>query len=874
MSVLKFPSAILAGMPRQKAFIVTLGLCVLFLSACSSAARTPVASPTTVAAPAGPYDGRWTGQGTSADGRPVTLLFTVQSGAVVSLMYTYPGLDGTPCTGFDHEQIPPGQQLRIADARFSGKLGDDLSDNLTASGAFSSANAASGHIFAQWKGRLNCSAIIDANWTAARLPPPAEAKASAPATNAWCGKNVQCGDLLAQLLIFGLVNGCILALNAIGVTVIYSTVRILNLAHGDVFALTTALVTSLINIIGLNLSWPSSSRLIVLFGVLVAAVILGALLSLGVEALAFRPFRGRSKLAPLIASLGLSFILFQGALVWRTYQKSFIRGEHRSVPGLPEVPTDGIPNFLPHSNLLAGRVVLQGSDIFVWLAAALFVVVTTYILSRTRLGRSIRAVAQNEVLAQVVGVDRDGAIRRAFALGGALAGAAAFVFAMYYARPFGKDGAESGLIAFAAALLGGIGSPSGALLSGLLLGVVGSVSDYFLTTQWTPVLLLGLLTVILVWRRGGFGGEQITEEAPVRDSVVLTAAGQSSPARYWLFGLVGILAILPLVTNLFHWDGQVLLRGLGIFILLTLGLNMLLGVAGVLDLGYAMSFALGGYTAAILTSRGGIDLVWVLLASGGVAGVFGLLKGSAAMRLRGDYLAVATLALGLITQQVIMNGGNFTGGSEGLSTIPPPQFLGFVFRTPMSQYYLVLVIVLAAALASGRLIASRTGRAWLSSSEDEMAAVSSGVNSSAYRQLAFVLSSLLAGIAGALYASTFSYIDPDLAAFSTSTMLLAMVILGGAGSTTGAIIGTALIYSYDKFIIPELAALLSVLWPQGVYIGMVPDIRGTNFFNFGIALYLTVLWRARQKRLPPRPADTPAAGQVPMGPQAEESTAP
>ncbi len=804
----------------------------------------------------------------------MTVLFTVRSDAITSITYTYPGLDGTPCTGFAHDQIPPGQQPPIAGARFSGTLGDDLTDNLRASGSFSSNGAASGHIFAEWKGRLNCSATIDAAWAATKLPPPPAAQAAAPVTNAWCGKNVHCGDLLVQLLIFGLVNGSILALNAIGVTVIYSTVRILNLAHGDVFALTTALVTSLINIIGLNLNWPSSSRLLVLFGVLVAAVVLGALLSVGVEALAFRPFRGRSRLAPLIASLGLSFILFQAALVWRTYQKSFIRGEHRSVPGLPEVPTDGIANFLPHSNLLAGRVVLQGSDVFVWIAAALFVLITTYILARTRLGRTIRAVAQNELLAQIVGVDRDGAIRRAFALGGALAGAAAFVFALYYARPFGKDGAESGLIAFAAALLGGIGSPSGALLSGLLLGVVGSVSDYFLTTQWTPVLLLGLLTIVLVWRRGGFGGEQIAEEASARDSVVLTASRQGPRTRYWLIGLVGVLAGLPLVTNFFHWDGQVLLRGLGIFILLTLGLNILLGVAGVLDLGYAMSFALGGYTAAIMTARGGIDIVWVLLASGAVAGAFGLIKGRAATRLRGDYLAVATLALGLITQQVIMNGGNVTGASQGLSTIPPPQFLGFVFRTPTSQYYLVLGVVLVAALGSGRLIASRTGRAWLSSSEDEMAAVSSGINASAYRQLAFVLSSLLAGIAGALYATTFSYIDPDLAAFSTSAMLLAMVILGGAGSTTGAIIGTALIYSYDKFIIPELAALLAMLWPQGVYIGMVPDIRGTNFFNFGIALYLTVLWRARQKKLrPAQPADTPA-GQVPIEPQVKESTAP
>ena len=140
---------------------------------------------------------------------------------------------------------------------------------------------------------------------------------------------------------------------------------------------------------------------------------------------------------------------------------------------------------------------------------------------------------------------------------------------------------------------------------------------------------------------------------------------------------------------------------------------------------------------------------------------------------------------------------------------------------------------------------------------DNSAAQASGVDASRYRLLAFVFSSAMAGLAGALYASTFGYIDPGMAAFDVSAMMLAMVILGGAGSVAGAILGTLLIYSYDKVIIPQLFALLSLLWPRGVYIGMVPDIRGTNFFDFGIALYLTVLWRARRRKEPTPQAPTP-----------------
>jgi branched-chain amino acid transport system permease protein len=837
---------------RQRIAFSVVMLTIL-LVACSSSNQTPAPPATKISISTGPYDGHWQGTGTAQDGRTITLQFTVQGGAISSFVYSYPKADNSlTCTGLDYTVIPATSQPRILNTSFSQTFGPDL----IADGSFTSTASASGHISIDWVGRYTsgCLATLKAAWKATKQAQANQATTAAPASVAWCGKNTNCGDLVVQLLIFGLVNGAILALNAIGITVIYSTVRTLNLAHGDVYALTTAFVTSMINIIGLNMNWPVSSRILILAGVLISAILVGALLSVGVEELAFRPFRGRSKLAPLIASLGLSFILYQAALVWRTFQKSFIRGEHRSVPGLPEVPTDSIPNFLPQGNMLSGHIVLQSSDLFVFVAALVFVLLTTYILLRTRLGHSIRAVAQNELLAEIVGVPRDAAIRRAFALGGALAGAAAFIFALYYSRPFGHDGAESGLFAFAAALLGGIGSPTGALLSGLLLEVVGSFSDYFLTAQWTPVLLLGLLVTILIWRRGGLlGHDEGMVEGGLRDSVVLTAPVQSRAAKRWLIGLFAGLALLPVVTSAFRLGGDILLRGMGIFILLTLGLNILLGLAGVLDLGYAMSFAIGAFSTAILTNRFGLlkgftpDFTVVVVVSAGLAAAFGALKGATAIRLRGDYLAVATLALGLITQQVIMNGGDLTGGTSGLSSLPSPNIFGFVLSSPGAQYYLVLGFVVLAAAASGRLMASRTGRAWLASSEDETAAAAFGIDAARYRILAFVFSSALAGIAGALYASTFSYVDPNLAAFDVSSLMLAMVILGGAGSVSGAVLGTAVVYFYDKVFVPQLFALLAALWPQGVYIGMVPDIRGTNYFDFGIVLYLTVLWRARRR---------------------------
>ena len=829
-------------MPRQRMLFIVAILAAL-LAACSTLGNSAPATPTP--AP-GKYDGSWQANVITANGLKINLFFRVSNSVIRWMTYTYNGQAGQTCTAL----IPSESLPAISGDGFAVTVVSATSSNtVSIIGRFDSSAMASGNITfaeANTERAYGCVANVNAKWSAAKQQ---EAAATlAPGTTAWCGENVNCSNLLIQLLIFGLVNGAILALNAIGVTVIYSTVRTINLAHGDVFALTTVLITSSINMIGLDPDWPMGTRLLVLAGVLLAAILFGALLSLGVEEAAFRPFRGRSRLAPIIASLGLSFILYQGSLIWRAYQQSFVRGEHRSVPGLNEVPTDGIPNFFPAGNLLHSKVVLQFSDVFVFAAAILFVLIVTYILLRTRLGRSIRAVAQDEELAQIVGVNRDGAIRRAFALGGALAGVAAFVFALYYSRPFGQAGAESGLTAFAAALLGGIGSPVGALLSGLLLSVASSFSDYFLRAQWTPVLVLGLLTVLLFWQRGGLlGHNEDTTESGTRDSVVLTASASSQNAKRWLIPLFIALAILPVLSDRFNWGSEILLRGLGIFILLTLGLNILLGLAGVLDLGYAMSYAAGAYAAAILTSRfGAFDFTWVVLISAGTGALFGLLKGTLATRMRGDYLAVGTLALGLMTQDVIVN-LDVTGGPNGFSSLPPPHLFGLTVASPSAQYYLVLFFVLIAALVSGRLIASRTGRAWIASSEDETAAVSFGIDASRYRVLAFIFSSALAGIAGALYASTFTYIDPSLAAFDISSLTLAMVILGGAGSVGGAVLGTALIYFYDKVFVPQLFAWITLLWPQGVYIGMVPNLRGTNFFDFGIVLYLTVLWRARRK---------------------------
>jgi branched-chain amino acid transport system permease protein len=674
-------------------------------------------------------------------------------------------------------------------------------------------------------------------------------------------------EVLLQILLYGLLNGAVLALNAISVTVVYSTVRTLNLAHGDVFALTTALLTTVLINLGVQATWPPLLLIGVLALTLLGAMTIGAGLNISIERLAFRPFRGRSKLAPLIATLGISFILYQVSLVMRTLQGSWIPGEHRSVPGLPEVPTDRIPDLIPNFDVIRAlglplHVTLHFNDVLVLIVAVMVAIGTMWFLRRTRTGRAIRACAQDPIVAQICGVNLDRTIRRAFAFGGALAGLAAFVFALYYTRPLGDAGAESGLLAFAAAILGGIGNPIGALLAALFMGVFTSFSDYALSATWTPVLLLMLFIGLLLWRPTGLAGDERSEDlmaGNARDAIMVNPSGRRNRSGRWLAAALIALAVFPLISIALDLGWQITVKGVGIFILLGLGMNLLLGLAGVLDLGFAVSFGIGGYVTAILTNRFSgigallpqpIDFLFVGAISMLLAALFGALKGGLTRRLRSDYLAVATLALGLLVRRVVINAYDITGGASGLAAVPAPVLLGRSIDDSFAQYYLVFAIIVIAALLSVWLIRSRTGRAWLASSQDELAAASSGINVARYRLLAFVISSALAGLAGALYASNFAYVSPDMVSFNITTMTLTMVVLGGAGSVPGVILGAILVIGYDKLFIPRLAAFLAQLLPRGARIGSVPDVRGTSFFNFGLALYLTVLWRGRRKYEP------------------------
>lgn len=265
---------------------------------------------------ASPYDGNWKGSGVTSDGNHFVISFQVRQGILTGVNYQYEGPRGIPCINMHYFPVPESTRPRIQNDSFTAQLGADID----LSARFTSRDSAEGHLLADVNYRYEtCNGFFELNWTAQKQaeqittgPKPAAKKTPL--------------EILVQILIFGLSNGAVLALNAIGVSLIYGAVRSLNLAHGDVFALSSVAVTSLVNGFAIQSDWPPAKLTALLLLVGIAASVFGAGLSVGVNQLAFKPFRGWSRLAPLISTLALSFMLFQAALVWRTFQASWIPG--------------------------------------------------------------------------------------------------------------------------------------------------------------------------------------------------------------------------------------------------------------------------------------------------------------------------------------------------------------------------------------------------------------------------------------------------------------------------------------------------------------------------------------------------------------------
>jgi branched-chain amino acid transport system permease protein len=380
-----------------------------------------------------------------------------------------------------------------------------------------------------------------------------------------------------------------------------------------------------------------------------------------------------------------------------------------------------------------------------------------------------------------------------------------------------------------------------------------------LETRWhllaafvATIVVVRILLTVFVWNRPKKTKKKAAE----------TTGGALAVAKRWSTPFfIGLLAVYPMVIlgalgagGSIKWIDNFGIQIL-IYIMLGWGLNIVVGLAGLLDLGYVAFYAVGAYSYALLAKNFGLSF-WVLLPLAGIlASFWGIILGFPVLRLRGDYLAIVTLAFGEIIRLVLINWVDFSGGYAGISGIPRPTLLGIPFNasdsgfaatfgldfSPIHRtiflYYVILALSLLTAWVTIRLRHMPIGRAWEALREDEIACRSLGINTTNTKLTAFATGAMFAGFAGSFFAARQGFISPESFTFMESAQILAIVVLGGMGSLSGVVIASvALVGGFE--LMREMDFLKLVFGP---------DFDPTQYRQllFGLAMVVIMLWKPR-----------------------------
>ncbi|WP_428486500.1 branched-chain amino acid ABC transporter permease [Rhodopila sp.] len=329
-------------------------------------------------------------------------------------------------------------------------------------------------------------------------------------------------------------------------------------------------------------------------------------------------------------------------------------------------------------------------------------------------------------------------------------------------------------------------------------GTVGDIRDFFytwegLSQQGAVVIFIAALVASTAW-----------SVARGRRPAVLTEQQRRRQSLTWAAGILLVLAILPALAG--SYIGQVLMM-VGLYILMGMGLNLEVGLAGLLDLGFVAFFAVGAYTTALLTADSPHALMhisfWAAMPVAVVLSVMmGVIFGIPVLGVRGDYLAVATLGLGEIVRVIVMSdfASPLLGGAQGILQIPKPSIGGFVLGGPVALFYLTLVASAIAAFIAWRLENSRLGRAWMALRDDEDVAQALGINLIRSKLLAYGLGAAFAGLAGSIFAVMLSSVYPSSFQLLISVNVLALIIVGGMGSLPGVALGSVALIGLPELL--------------------------------------------------------------------------
>ena len=272
----------------------------------------------------------------------------------------------------------------------------------------------------------------------------------------------------------------------------------------------------------------------------------------------------------------------------------------------------------------------------------------------------------------------------------------------------------------------------------------------------------------------------------------------------------------------------------GIYIILTVGLDLLSGYTGLISLGHAAFLAIGAYASAILVDQFGVPFIFSLFICPLIVGLFGFFIGFPALRITGMYLGLTTMGFGFIVKRLIIALRDWTQGAGGLE-VSSPIIFGYTFRSDWDNYFLISLFAILAVVVSRRIGKSKIGRAFMAIRDSEQAAEASGVNLSKYKMLAFFLSGIFAGLAGVLFAHTSNFISTDHFDILLSVYFIIMVLVGGASSIYGAVLGTLFIVLLDYLFVPQI----------NVWIQEFLNIEGGDIQSllFGLIMLLFVIFQ-------------------------------
>jgi branched-chain amino acid transport system permease protein len=303
-------------------------------------------------------------------------------------------------------------------------------------------------------------------------------------------------DVFFQQVINGLSLGGIYALIALGYTMVYGIIELINFAHGDIYTLGTFFSLAILTAIGVSGEVHGPMLVVIVAVTILAAMLLCGITGVVIERLAYRRLRSAPRLAPLITAIGVSFILENVMQLWR---------------GPSPIP---FPQVIPNPSLAVGGVTIAAKQVLVMSLAVVMMIALQLFVYRTKMGKAMRATAQDRDAAQLMGININTTIAMTFLIGSALAGAAGFVSGVYYGTTWFFNGFEAGLKAFTAAVLGGIGNIAGAMLGGFLIGLIESIATQYIPggAQWSNVVVFSVLVLVLIFRPSGLLGESLPEK--------------------------------------------------------------------------------------------------------------------------------------------------------------------------------------------------------------------------------------------------------------------------------------------------------------------------------------------------------------------------